>query len=88
MDDDLTLDGNAAAGLLGEVLPFELTTVRATCAGCGAVDPLGSAAAYTNAPGLVVRCHRCQTALVRIARADGRYWLDARGAACLEISAG
>jgi hypothetical protein len=84
MDDHL-LDGNAAAGLLGEVLPFELTTVRSTCAGCGAVDELGSAHTFADAPGMVVRCRHCQTALVRVARDERRYWLDLRGAQCLEL---
>ena len=29
------LDGNAAAGLLGEIFPFDMTMVRTLCAGCG-----------------------------------------------------
>ena len=85
--EDHTLDGNIAAGLLGEVLPFEMTTVRSTCAGCGAADELGAALAFADAPGLVVRCRHCHTALIRIARAGGRYWLDMSGASCLEIRA-
>ena len=83
--DDQTLDGNAAAGLLGEVLPFEMTTARGTCAGCGVTDELGAAHAFSDAPGLVVRCRHCHTALVRIARDERRYWLDMRGTRCLEI---
>lgn len=82
---DLTLDGNAAAGLLQEVFPFETTLMRITCSGCGAVEALGASAAYTNAPGLVIPCRHCQAALVRVARAEDRYWLDLRGASCLEI---
>jgi hypothetical protein len=39
MREDLTLDGNAAAGLLQELLPFEITTARITCVSCGAVPP-------------------------------------------------
>jgi Family of unknown function (DUF6510) len=82
---DTTLDGNAAAGLLQEVFPFEMTQVQSTCAGCGAVEELGASHAYANAPGLVIRCRHCQTALVRIAHAGERYWLDLRGATCLEL---
>ena len=33
--DDLRLDGNAAAGLLGELFAFEITTATAICDGCG-----------------------------------------------------
>ena len=34
----LRLDGNAAAGLLGEVFAGEVTTAVGTCDGCGAVE--------------------------------------------------
>ena len=60
MDDtDLRLDGNAAAGWLQEVFPFEMTLVRTTCSTCAAVEPLGDSHAYANAPGVVVRCRHC-----------------------------
>jgi Family of unknown function (DUF6510) len=84
---DLTLDGNAAAGVLQEVFPFEMTLAQTTCAGCGAVEALGASHAYANAPGLVIRCRHCQTALLRIAQAEERYWLDLRGVTCLELRA-
>ena len=32
------LDGNAAAGILQEIFPFEMTLVQATCTGCGATN--------------------------------------------------
>ena len=38
MDDELRLDGNAAAGTLGEVFSFEVTTAEYTCEGCGRAD--------------------------------------------------
>ena len=40
--DELTLDGNAAAGILQQVFAAEVTTARGTCAGCGQVDALGA----------------------------------------------
>jgi Family of unknown function (DUF6510) len=86
MDDtDLRLDGNAAAGRLQEVFPFEMTLARTTCSTCAAVEPLGASDAYANAPGLVVRCRHCQSVLVRVAGDGDRCWCDLRGASCIEI---
>jgi hypothetical protein len=39
--DEQRLDGNAAAGTLGEVFSFEVTTAGYTCAGCGGTDRSG-----------------------------------------------
>ena len=39
--DEQRLDGNAAAGTLGEVFSFEVTTAGYACAGCGGTDRSG-----------------------------------------------
>ncbi len=80
------LDGNAAGGILQEIFPFEMTLVQATCTGCGATDAIGALAVYMHGMGTVVRCPSCDTALIRVARAKGRYWLDIRGVRVLQIS--
>ena len=80
------LDGNAAAGTLQAIFPFEMTLVQATCAGCGTTNALGATAAYMHGMGTVIRCPVCDTALIRVARAKGRYWLDLRGVRVLQIS--
>ena len=41
-DQQLRLDGNAAAGLLQEVFVHELTVARGACASCGAVGEMGA----------------------------------------------
>lgn len=84
-DADRRLDGNAAAGLLDEVFCFEMTTAFATCAGCGAVAPIGALPVYGHEMGAILRCAGCDTAIVRVARTGGRYWLDLRGASLLRI---
>ncbi|MFL5821334.1 MAG: DUF6510 family protein [Solirubrobacteraceae bacterium] len=84
-DSDRRLDGNAAAGHLQEVFPFEMTLVHTTCSGCGAVEPLGATDDYASAPGLVLRCRHCQSVLVRMVRGADRYWCDLRGVSCIEI---
>jgi hypothetical protein len=40
--DELGLDGNAAAGTLGEVFSFEATAAEHRCGGCGRTGRLGN----------------------------------------------
>jgi hypothetical protein len=83
---DLVLDGNAAAGVLAEIFAVEMTAVLGTCGACGAVGAVGELRVYMHAPGVVVRCPRCESVLMRVVRADGRTWLDLRGLRSLELS--
>jgi Family of unknown function (DUF6510) len=78
------LDGNAAAGILQAIFPFEMTLVQATCTGCGTTNAIGALVAYMHGMGTVVRCPSCDTVLIRVAQIKGRYWLDMRGV--LQIS--
>ncbi|HZU14286.1 MAG TPA: DUF6510 family protein [Chloroflexota bacterium] len=82
---DHSLDGNAMAGLLGEIFPFEMTSVRALCAGCGAMEALGRESVYADAPGMVMRCLHCEAILIRAVEGGGRIWIDMRGVACLQV---
>jgi hypothetical protein len=82
------LDGNAAAGILQEIFPFDMTLVQATCTGCGATDVIGALAAYIHGMGTIVRCPSCDTALIRVAQTRGRTFLDLRGVRVLQISTG
>ena len=85
--DDRRLDGNTAAGLLGEIFPFEMTMARTLCAGCGAMEPTGAQPLYVNAPGMIMRCAHCESVLLTVVHGEGRYWLEMRGAMWLHISA-
>jgi hypothetical protein len=84
-EQDLKLDGNAAAGLFRELFSFELTVARGRCDSCGNVAEVGAVMVYANAPGTVLRCPVCDSVLMRIVRNGGRHWLDARGITWLEI---
>ena len=78
--DELRLDGNAAAGPLGEVFSFEVTTAQYACGGCGRTGMLGGAMVYeVRGLGVVVRCPGCENALIRLARGRGRSLVDLRG---------
>ena len=83
--DATMLDGNALAGLLGEVFAAEATTAIATCAECGAREPVGAAHAYQGA-GTVLRCPHCDHALMKIVRADTRMWIAFPGIQVLEVA--
>ena len=86
MDDKLRLDGNAAAGPLGEVFSFEATTARYTCEGCGRADQIGAAMVYeVRGLGTIVRCPGCDNVLIRLAHNRGRHWIDLRGIRYLQI---
>jgi hypothetical protein len=77
--DGLRLDGNAAAGTLGEVFTFEVTTAHYACEGCGRVDQIGAAMVYeVRGLGTIVRCPGCDTALIRLAHVRGHNLVDLR----------
>jgi hypothetical protein len=80
------LDGNAAAGILQQIFPFEMTMTQITCTGCGATMAMGATAAYMHGMGTVLRCPISDTVLIRVAQIKGRYFLDMRGVQVLQIS--
>ena len=82
------LDGNAAAGTLQAIFPFEMTLVQVTCTGCGTTNMIGATAAYMHGMGTVIRCPSCDTVLIRIAQIKGRYLLDMRGVRVLQMKEG
>jgi hypothetical protein len=53
------LDGNAIAGELFDYFGVEMTTMRGSCAHCGAVAQIAELRVYSRAPGSVVRCPTC-----------------------------
>lgn len=82
------LDGNAAGGILQEFFPFEMTLGQATCAGCGVTNANCALAVYMHSMGTVIRCPSCDSVLIRVVHAQGRYWVDTRGGRVLQISTG
>ena len=78
--DELRLDGNAAAGPLGEVFSFEVTTAEYACRGCGRAGKLGEAMVYeVRDLCTIIRCPDCDSALIRLTENRGRYLLDLGG---------
>jgi ribosomal protein S27E len=83
--DEHRLDGNATGGVLDEIFGFEMTTAQVTCASCGTLSRVGQAIVYGHDMGTIVRCARCDNALIRVGRGPGRYWLDMRGVRYLQV---
>jgi hypothetical protein len=84
--DDLTLDANAAAGMLMEIFGTEMTVAASRCTHCGNRAQIGTLRAYMHAPGLVLRCSVCTQVVMRVMRRqDGTYLVDARGAAYIRM---
>src|SRR5262249_38062504 len=73
------LDGNAAAGELGNIFGVDVTVAEGQCANCGATKRFAEAHLYMQSPGLVARCTVCKHVLLRIVTARQRVFLDMRG---------
>jgi len=82
------LDGNAAAGILQAIFPFEMTLAQVTCTGCGTTNAIGATAAYMHGMGTVIRCPSCDNVLIRVALVRGHYLLDMRGVRVLHMKEG
>lgn len=83
--ESLKLDGNAAAGLLREVFATEITVASGTCDGCSSVSAVGALLAYTQAPGVVLRCPHCDDVLMKVVTDGERFWIDLRGLRSLQL---
>ena len=82
----MRLDGNAMAGVLGEVFVREMTAAQIACGGCGKVEPVGAEHAYTQAPGIVMRCCHCDSVLLVVVRTGQSYRFGLGEARWLEFA--
>ena len=83
--EEMRLDGNAAGGALREVFAREVTAALATCSGCGTVGAVGTLLEYAHGMGLILRCPKCDTAVLRVVRTPGWLRMDASGMSFLMI---
>jgi hypothetical protein len=85
MNRALMLDGNAAGGILYEIFTVEVTASPAECAHCGQVGEIGALLAFTQAPGIILRCPTCESVMMRIVQTPEAFYLDFRGAAYMRL---
>jgi len=83
---ELMLDANAAAGVLQEIFGLEMTAAPTECANCGNEAEIGTMLAFTQGPGIVLRCSACENVMIRIVQTPQAIYLDARGAVYLKLT--
>lgn len=82
---ELMLDANAAAGLLFEIFGVEMTASPTECVNCGNEGEIGTLLAFTQGPGVILRCSACEHVVLRIVQTPDAIYLDARGAVYLRL---
>jgi hypothetical protein len=83
---ELMVDGNAVAGMLYDVFGVEMTAAPTECASCGNEGAMGTLLAFTEGPGIVLRCPACENVVLRIVETPEALILDARGAVYLQLA--
>ena len=83
---ELMLDANATAGLLQEIFGVEMTASPTECANCGNEAEVGTLWAFTQGPGIILRCSTCENVVIRIVQTPEAVYLDARGAVYLRLA--
>ena len=83
---ELMLDANATAGLLQEIFGADMTASPTECAHCGNEAEIGTLWAFTQGPGIVLRCSGCENVVIRIVQTPEAIYLDARGAVYLRLT--
>ncbi len=73
------VDGNAIAGSLAEIFPFDVTAAVGRCAHCGSTGMIGDAMVYFAATGTIVRCANCDEVLAVLVETPSRIWLSLSG---------
>jgi hypothetical protein len=86
MNRELMLDANATAGVLYEIFGVEMTAAPIECATCGNEGEIGGLHAFTQGPGIVLRCLKCESVVLRIVQTPDAVYLDARGAVYLRLA--
>jgi hypothetical protein len=86
MNRELMLDANAVAGVFQEIFGVEMTAAPTECAHCGNEAEIGTLLAFTQGPGIVLRCSTCEQVMLRITQTPDAIYLDARGAVYLRLA--
>jgi uncharacterized Zn finger protein len=64
----------------------ETTDMNRECATCGNEGEIGELLAFTQGPGIVLRCLKCESVVLRIVQTPDAVYLDARGAVYLRLA--
>lgn len=83
---ELTVDGNAVAGVLATIFSTEITASPGECAHCHTVSLVGTMRAYVRGPGIVLRCPACAEVVVRIVETPRGTMVDVSGVRYIRIA--
>lgn len=61
-----TVDGNALAGVMVEVMDGDITQLIAMCGGCGAAAPVAETVVEIDETAAIVRCRSCTHTLMTV----------------------
>lgn len=86
MTTDAHLDGNALGALFHDLFGREMTEQRGCCGTCGAINQLGAAIVYRDAPGDVMRCVVCGAVLLVAVDLPGGVRVTIQSLRWIEIS--
>jgi DNA-directed RNA polymerase subunit RPC12/RpoP len=86
INQEMMLDANSVGGLLWEIFGTEMTAEPVECAHCGNQDEIGTLLAFTQGPGVILRCSTCGKVVLRIVQTPDAIYLDARGAVSLRLA--
>jgi hypothetical protein len=84
-DTAMALDGNAAAGALGSLFAFDVTTAVVRCWNCGASGPLAELRFFGSPKAMVLRCRHCDEVNIRLLETERTINLDLSGVVRIEI---
>jgi hypothetical protein len=74
--------------MLREVFAQDMTAALGTCAGCGTTGAVGALLEYGHGMGIVLRCPKCDTPVLRMVRLPGQLRVDFTGVLFLTIAEG
>jgi hypothetical protein len=77
---EIMLDGNAAAGHLQELFVPEITIAQIQCGACDSMASIGALHLYAAPMGMVLRCTRCESVVMRSVHTPRGRWLEMAGA--------
>jgi hypothetical protein len=87
IEDIVPLDGNAAAGRLGQFFTFDVTLATIACGNCAFEGPLAELRLYGRDAAIVLRCRHCDAVNIRMLETGRSVNLDLSGTARITASA-
>ena len=83
--DDLAMDGNVLAGVLGEVFGVDVTAALVSCEGCGRQQAVAELVVYDAGMGATARCRGCGAVVLRAVQIRSEVVLDLRGSRVMRV---